>query len=59
MFCAAAAAAAAAVAACWSSPVLCAEDYYGLLGLRQGASEAEIKKSYKKAALKHHPDKVR
>lgn len=47
------------MAACWSSPVLCAEDYYGLLGLRQGASEAEIKKSYKKAALKHHPDKVR
>jgi DnaJ-class molecular chaperone len=30
-----------------------------MLGLRQGASEAEIKKSYKKAALKHHPDKVR
>jgi hypothetical protein len=56
---AAAAAAAAAVAALWSCPASCAESFYGLLGLKQGASDAEIKKAYKKAALKHHPDKVR
>ena len=55
---AAAAAAAALAAALWSRPASCAESFYGLLGLKQGASDAEIKKAYKKAALKHHPDKV-
>ena len=30
--------------------------YYKILGLPEGASINEIKKAYKKMALKHHPD---
>lgn len=33
------------------------KDLYNVLGLNKGASEDEIKKAYKKAALKWHPDK--
>ena len=32
------------------------KDYYQLLGLRQESSEDEIKKAYRKLALKFHPD---
>ena len=32
-------------------------DYYKILGLEKGASESEIKKSYRKLAQKYHPDK--
>jgi len=33
------------------------KDYYDTLGLNQQASDAEIKKAYKKLAMKHHPDR--
>jgi molecular chaperone DnaJ len=32
-------------------------DYYEILGLAKGASEEEIKKSYRKLAMKYHPDR--
>jgi len=32
-------------------------DYYEVLGLSKGASEADVKSSYRKLALKYHPDR--
>ena len=32
------------------------DDYYGVLGLAQDATTAAIKKAYRKASLRYHPD---
>ena len=32
-------------------------DFYNILGVSKQASDAELKKAYKKASMKHHPDR--
>ena len=35
------------------------DDLYRVLGVARDATEADIKRAYRKLALKHHPDKAR
>ena len=32
-------------------------DYYTVLDVAKGASEADIKQAYRRLAMKHHPDR--
>ena len=34
------------------------KDLYKMLSISNGATEAELKKAYKKSALKYHPDRL-
>ncbi|HUL29921.1 MAG TPA: DnaJ domain-containing protein, partial [Thermodesulfobacteriota bacterium] len=36
---------------------MAAKDYYSVLGVAKNASEDEIKRAYRKLAMKYHPDR--
>jgi len=46
------------VRALYTNSTMSASNYYEILGLSPGATQEEIKKAYKEACKKHHPDKV-
>src|SRR5262245_28743335 len=38
-------------------PVMAKRDYYDVLGVQRGASEADFKAAFRKLAMQHHPDR--
>jgi molecular chaperone DnaJ len=38
-------------------PVMAKRDYYEILGVQRGASDAEFKAAFRKLAMQHHPDR--
>ena len=38
-------------------PVMAKRDYYEVLGVQRGASEAEMKAAFRKLAMQYHPDR--
>src|SRR2546425_7988023 len=40
-----------------SGDTMAKRDYYEVLGVQRGASDADLKAAFRKAAMQHHPDR--